>query len=817
MPPDNSAGTLKSRSYIGLLIAQFLACFNDQAIHYVAFFYAVDMLVRYVGLRNLDVKLLAVIVTSCFIAPFLLFSPLAGVLADKYSKRTTIVFWKIAEVGIMGLVFVGFLLPHVIGLSTSSVAWSASMLIAAVFLMGTHSTFFIPAKYGIMPEILHPSVLSRGNGLLEGSSFTGNILGTVFGGLVYVQYHSVYDPQTGTLVLGQEWILGLILLGLAVLGAVAALVMPRMPAADPNRKMEWNPWIPVRDNLRVLRRSRPLILATIGIAFFTFMTLFFRLILIFEGETTKDYKDYQSAYRRVATQKAGHIPGSATAAASAASQPPSTTTAPAMDEGLLDKIFSGELTPGESFDDDVSLDEFSSEAPSVSVVPPGTVNEPVEADKNEEFRIAILIAFIGLGVGIGCATAGMISGDRIELGLVPFGAVVIVLFTAGLAYVTAAPWSPRAALWIIRGTLVAVGIGAGLYIVPLYTLLQHRAPKESKGNLVALSNFLNVTGGLVAVGMFYFVTFGLQKVLGLNLSSKDVGQSAERLKDYVLQLQQQMQIPRMLFLSASLITLLIVYLLCRQRPDFLLRTISWFRLPRRRHLHTVGLANVPGEGHVILATNCHETESWIYVMSAIDRRTCYLRPEPPSGQMLSPGTARLESLARRLGLLVVPPATAAKADWNRMVGSGVDTLVAGYIVALTLDQPEPQGTFTGPMSRKPAGSADDLYNSLQARVPSTVLPVYCDPKWHDPSANPEAHSRALVLIGKPLTSGSHDPRNPRRHPRPSHLRNRIAHPHFAPPPRLRFRASVSLSPTPSPYPHPFLPCHTTTIAAPGTP
>ncbi|HEY2760678.1 MAG TPA: hypothetical protein VGI75_08040, partial [Pirellulales bacterium] len=127
MPPDASAGTLKSRSYVGLLVAQFLACFNDQAIHYVAFFYAVDMLVRYLGQRNFDVKLLAVIVTSCFIAPFLLFSPIAGVLADKYSKRTTIVFWKIAEVGIMGLVFAGFLLPHVTGVSHATIVWSASM------------------------------------------------------------------------------------------------------------------------------------------------------------------------------------------------------------------------------------------------------------------------------------------------------------------------------------------------------------------------------------------------------------------------------------------------------------------------------------------------------------------------------------------------------------------------------------------------------------------------------------------------------------------------------------------------------------------
>jgi hypothetical protein len=41
------ATSLKSRSYLGLLLAQFTATFNDQAIHMVAVFYAVDLLVRY--------------------------------------------------------------------------------------------------------------------------------------------------------------------------------------------------------------------------------------------------------------------------------------------------------------------------------------------------------------------------------------------------------------------------------------------------------------------------------------------------------------------------------------------------------------------------------------------------------------------------------------------------------------------------------------------------------------------------------------------------------------------------------------------------
>src|SRR6266511_5830494 len=95
--------SLRSRTFIGLLLAQFTATFNDQAIHMVAVFYAVDMLVRFVEVPHIDDKAVVSIVTACFIAPFLLFSPYAGVLGDKFSKRSVIVFWKIAEVGMMGL------------------------------------------------------------------------------------------------------------------------------------------------------------------------------------------------------------------------------------------------------------------------------------------------------------------------------------------------------------------------------------------------------------------------------------------------------------------------------------------------------------------------------------------------------------------------------------------------------------------------------------------------------------------------------------------------------------------------------------------
>src|SRR5690606_7147105 len=106
-------------------------------------------------------------------------------------KRSTIVFWKAAEVGITGLALVAFILPHLAEAGSDAqrtlAIVSALLLISTVFMMGTHSAFFIPAKYGVMPEILHTSVLSRGNGLLEGTSFISNILGTSFGGYLYSQ------------------------------------------------------------------------------------------------------------------------------------------------------------------------------------------------------------------------------------------------------------------------------------------------------------------------------------------------------------------------------------------------------------------------------------------------------------------------------------------------------------------------------------------------------------------------------------------------------------------------------------------------------
>jgi MFS family permease len=256
------ANRLWNRTFVGLLVAQFLAAFNDQAIHASAMFFAINK-------KTLTEQSAISLMPILFFAPWALFSTLAGYFADRYSKRFSLVIWKIAEVGITGLAFFGFLLGSEWNLPDLGV-W---IVLSTVFLMGTHSTFFVPAKYGAMPEILRDELLSKGNGLLESLSFLATILGTVCGGLLSMVFHD------------DEYIIGLILFILAVIGAAASLLIERMPAANPNRPFPRFLYLPLFQNLAFLWKSRPLRFVLVGIAFFTFMLAYMRAAVYMLGES----------------------------------------------------------------------------------------------------------------------------------------------------------------------------------------------------------------------------------------------------------------------------------------------------------------------------------------------------------------------------------------------------------------------------------------------------------------------------------------------------------------------------------------------------
>src|SRR4029077_20099675 len=95
------SGSLKSRTFCGLLAAQFLAAFNDQAIHASAMFFALH---RGTLSESQAVNLMPIL----FYSPWAIFVTIAAYLADRFSKRHSLVFWKFAEIAITAVATFGF-------------------------------------------------------------------------------------------------------------------------------------------------------------------------------------------------------------------------------------------------------------------------------------------------------------------------------------------------------------------------------------------------------------------------------------------------------------------------------------------------------------------------------------------------------------------------------------------------------------------------------------------------------------------------------------------------------------------------------------
>jgi MFS family permease len=699
--PFQPADTLRSRTYLGLIVAQFLAAFNDQTIHASAMFFAIH---RNLLSQGTAISLMPVL----FFAPWALFCTHAGYLADRFSKRSTLVFWKVAEVGITLVALVGFALPADFGpVFGRALPFDLGpvLVLSTVFLMGTHSAFFVPAKYGCLPEILRPQLLSRGNGILESTSFLAVILGTVTGGVLSTKFRD------------QEWCIGALLVALALVGAFASALIQKMPAANPTRPFPFDPIGPLYRNMRTMVRSRPLALAVLGIAFFTFVVAYMRATMYMHGE---------------------------------------------------------------------------------SRVP-----------RWQEFHTSLVVGTVALGVGLGSPLAGFLSGGKVELGLVPLGALGMI------AACLVAAFTLNDQAWLV-GCLIVIGFFSGFYIVPLYTLLQHRAPKTSKGDLVATSNFINVTGAIAASLLFYTLVFAAQRTglarsaeqaellsgvvagpiqydkhgrpkavevrrddgevvrvppaeekgeeKGVRLSTPDddlleilggrldVGEAVKvstvrlpptasrpravtyydvRRADKPLRPAfDNEQVPQYLFVGAALMTVATLLLLRREMPDFFMRSLLWLRSVGRGRLEVSGVNNLPPDGPVLLVTNCDRPAGCLRVLAATDRFTRFVLVENGHADRLPPV---LGYLARRTSLAVVRPGAGAGA-LGRALERTLRALGRGEVVGLPAD------------GGAAAFAVDELLRDVQGRLAVTVLPVFCG------TAQTGAVTR--VVIGMPLPAGT---------------------------------------------------------------
>jgi acyl-[acyl-carrier-protein]-phospholipid O-acyltransferase / long-chain-fatty-acid--[acyl-carrier-protein] ligase len=465
------AGTRKSDSSIGapsaslrgfwaLMATQFQGAFSDNVLKNLVVF-----LMLGAGLSLADKHRLGELVGALFALPFILFSMAGGFLADRHCKRTIMIGVKVFEIFVMLFALAGLIFHHL------------PTLLAGVFLMGTHSAFFGPSKYGSLPELLPEKKLSWGNGLLELGTFTAIILGTVAAALMAEHLR------------GRQGWSGAVLVALALVGLITSLGITRVPAADPAKKFKVNFVGDLLARLRAMRGDRPLVLAVIGNTYFNFLGALLLLNLFFYGADVLGVS---------------------------------------------------------------------------------------------ETKIGLLNVALALGIGLGSVSAGYLSGNKIEYGLVPIGALGLALSCASLSL-------PGVTVNGALVRLALLGFAGGFFIVPVCALLQHRPDKTEKGEVLAAANLLSFVGVFLASAAH----FALTQWAGLS--------------------------PLHIFLVGGGLTLAGGFYAVWLLPDSLLRFLLWVATHSLYRVRVLGRDNIPAKGGALFVCNHLSLADAVLLQSSTDR------------------------------------------------------------------------------------------------------------------------------------------------------------------------------------------------------
>ena len=188
-----------------LFFTQFLGAFNDNLLRFSIIMF---LILNVFDGDSENSRILVATTGAIFILPFFLFSSLAGEVADKYEKSKLIKYIKSVEILIVAIASLGFLIA------------SYYLLLFALFLMGTQSTFFGPLKYALLPQLLEKKELTPANAMLQAGTYFAIMTGTILGGLL-----AGLDGSTSKIII-------IHILGLAIAGRTCAHFIPIATASD---------------------------------------------------------------------------------------------------------------------------------------------------------------------------------------------------------------------------------------------------------------------------------------------------------------------------------------------------------------------------------------------------------------------------------------------------------------------------------------------------------------------------------------------------------------------------------------------------------
>ncbi|MGF1758968.1 MFS transporter [Photobacterium sagamiensis] len=452
---------LTKQRFLPYFLTQALGAFNDNVYKNILL-----ILIAFAapGTLPLESDLVINLAAGLFILPFFLFSASAGVLADKYDKALIMRVVKMAEIIIMTLAAVAFLTESYI------------MLLFLLFLMGSQSAFFGPAKYALLPQHLKKEELVSGNALVETGTFLAILLGTLLAGVIANQEDAPI-------------IAAISVVSFAVLGYLTSRWIPEAKPSDPNIVFKWHPVRQTRHTLAIARNDKTILQCILGISWFWFL-----------GAC------YLTQFPNFA------------------------------------KIYLGGGAASVSF----------------------------------------LLALFSIGIAVGSLLCDRLSGHRIEPGIVPLGSLGITLFGADLLFASPEiiPVSQGIVEFISQPELLRVfisltmlGVSGGIFIVPLYAMMQHRAKEGERAQIIAANNIFNA---------LFMVASAILSILFLSVL--------------------EFSIPQFFFIL-SIMNLCVVLYLYIQVPDFFWRFLVWIVTHTMYRVSHTNLTSIPKHGGALIVCN----------------------------------------------------------------------------------------------------------------------------------------------------------------------------------------------------------------------
>ncbi len=309
-----------------------------------------------------------------------------------------------------------------------------------------------------------------------------------------------------------------------------------------------------------------------------------------------------------------------------------------------------------------------------------------------ESAVSFLLALFSVGIALGSFLCNWISNHRIEVGIVPIGALGITIF--GYLMATSVPselpqfqnfreFINYSDFWPLFFYLLMIGVSGGLFIVPLYALMQHRAKETERAQVIA---GLNIFNSMFMVG---------SAVLGIVCLS-------------II----EMTIPQ-LFALLSIMNFLVAAYLFMQIPIFVVRFIVWMLTHTLYRVKHKNLHHLPEQGGALIVAN-HVSYMDALLLSAVCPRLIRFVMEEEYANL-----APIRGFLNRTGVIAI--SSNSRSSIRRAFNEVEKALAEGEIVCIF---PEGKLTSDGEISEFMRG-----IDIILRRSPVPVIPVALKGLW----------------------------------------------------------------------------------------